>query len=249
MIIYKATNLINGKSYVGKSEQSLKSRIRGHLRSVKKGSRQLIHCAIRKYGIANFSWEIIFECENSDELSKTEIKRIAELGVLTPNGYNIHEGGKGGDTISHHPRRLEIMAGIRSYLPAHLPYEQKLRISKSLTGRKRPEEVKLKIGKKLKGRFFSDETKDRMSKAHIGKVPGNKGKHLSAELIEKMRIASTGKRRRSILTEEQAKEIKSLIKGNSTKWLEFYAEISKRFGVSPSTIRAIRYNRLWRGII
>ena len=98
MIIYKATNLINGKYYIGKTKNSLESRIKSHkAASTKKDL--VFYRAINKYGFDNFKWEILIECQNLDELNEVEKKYISENG----DGYNIAKGGDGGDTISNHP--------------------------------------------------------------------------------------------------------------------------------------------------
>lgn len=56
MIIYKATCVITGKSYVGQTKKSLRQRIREHN---KDKSNSVFHKAIRKYGKQNFIWSII----------------------------------------------------------------------------------------------------------------------------------------------------------------------------------------------
>lgn len=64
--IYKTTNLINGKIYIGKHEA---------VEHDKKyfGSGYLLNKAIEKYGIENFSNEIIEECDKYEELDEREI--------------------------------------------------------------------------------------------------------------------------------------------------------------------------------
>ena len=87
MIIYKITNLLNGKIYVGKdSKNDLKYY----------GSGIFIRRAISKYGIDNFSKEIIQFCDSLDELNEMEKHWIKKLNSRNPViGYNISEGGEG----------------------------------------------------------------------------------------------------------------------------------------------------------
>lgn len=99
MVIYKITNLINGKIYVGKSVRNPKNYF---------GSGKLIKQAINKYGISSFTKEILEVCETLDQLSNREKFWIKELGSQH-RGYNIAEGGTGGDTTSNHPNRDEII--------------------------------------------------------------------------------------------------------------------------------------------
>ncbi|XWX34417.1 homing endonuclease [Staphylococcus phage PG-2021_5] len=93
--IYKTTNNINGKIYIGKKHSS--SFIKGYY-----GSGKLINRAIDKYGIENFSVEIIEECETLEELNLKEkyyIKHL-ESNYKLGKGYNIASGGDGGNIIS-----------------------------------------------------------------------------------------------------------------------------------------------------
>ena len=92
MLIYKVTNLINNKSYIGQTITSLKQRKAGHISDVynprKTKNPMVISKAIKKYGEGNFKWEIICEAETQDELNKLESFHILENNSLTPNGYN-----------------------------------------------------------------------------------------------------------------------------------------------------------------
>ena len=65
MIIYKATNKINGKSYIGQTTKELDERIKGHLNSNKN---LYFHKALEKYSIDNFEWTILEECNDENEL-------------------------------------------------------------------------------------------------------------------------------------------------------------------------------------
>ena len=98
MIIYKTTNLISGKFYIGKDKYNNENYI---------GSGKILKNAIYKYGKENFTKEIIEFCNNYEELNEKEIFWI-DFTSATENGYNIATGGDGGDTISNHPNRDEI---------------------------------------------------------------------------------------------------------------------------------------------
>lgn len=87
-IIYKVTNKINGKIYIGKSKYNQEDYF---------GSGLKIGYAIAKYGIENFTKEIIQECSD-DEIDTAEIFWIEELNARDEAvGYNISAGGQGGD--------------------------------------------------------------------------------------------------------------------------------------------------------
>lgn len=102
--IYKITNKINNKIYIGKSI-NIKERWNEHIRESllpeekwalnKRGEQTPIHKAIRKYGKENFSFEVIEEC-SVEELNKKEIYWISLLNSSNREiGYNISFGGDG----------------------------------------------------------------------------------------------------------------------------------------------------------
>jgi hypothetical protein len=83
--VYKITNKINGKSYIGKHQTA-------DLNDGYMGSGKLIKAAIQKYGIENFEKEILHVFDNEDDMNKAESK----LAVLGENSYNLCPGGHGG---------------------------------------------------------------------------------------------------------------------------------------------------------
>jgi len=87
--IYKITNLINQKSYIGQSVD-IKRRWRDHRKAIQTGE-NCLYKAIRKYGIENFSFEIIKEC-TPDELNDLE-RYYINLYDTYYNGYNSTLGG------------------------------------------------------------------------------------------------------------------------------------------------------------
>ena len=95
MIIYKVINLINNKVYIGLTKQTLEKRKHQHELHANKKPIMVLHYAIRKYGKENFSWEIIKQCNNLEELNKSE-KEFINLFNSTKkeNGYNRTTGGE-----------------------------------------------------------------------------------------------------------------------------------------------------------
>ena len=88
MIVYKITNLLNKKIYVGQTQRTFEERISEH----KCGSLYIDH-VIKKYGWENFKAEVIEECWTLEELNEREIFWIAKLNSKFPNGYNFTDGG------------------------------------------------------------------------------------------------------------------------------------------------------------
>ena len=91
--IYKITNDINQKIYVGKTERTVEERFLEHYRAFKRESceKRPLYSAMRKYGIEHFHIELIEETDNPEE---REIYWIEKLGSFK-NGYNATLGGDG----------------------------------------------------------------------------------------------------------------------------------------------------------
>lgn len=88
--IYKTTNLINNKQYIGQHF--------GELDDSYIGSGSLIQKAINKYGKENFKKEILKICQNREEADRAEKDFIIQFNAVEDNNfYNLQEGGTGGD--------------------------------------------------------------------------------------------------------------------------------------------------------
>lgn len=92
MIIYKVTNFINNKCYIGQTVKTLEERKRTHT-----WGNQLIHKAFKKYGIDNFIWEVIDDtCTSYDNLLEMEYHYIKQYHSYCKEwGYNLTLGGEG----------------------------------------------------------------------------------------------------------------------------------------------------------
>ena len=102
--IYKITNLVNGKCYIGQSVD-IEDRWLKHKTSAFDSNRKEyeypIYRAIRKYGIDNFSFDVVEKCEE-DDLNQLEIYYIDYFqSHFYKNGYNLTNGGDGGRLGSH----------------------------------------------------------------------------------------------------------------------------------------------------
>ncbi len=91
--IYKITNKINNKVYIGKTNNSIQQRFKEHIRDSKKHSNRPLYRAFNKYGIDNFTISMVEEC-NPEVAAEREIYWINYYKSFH-NGYNATLGGDG----------------------------------------------------------------------------------------------------------------------------------------------------------
>ena len=113
--IYMFKNKLNGKIYVGQSN-NIERRYSQHKRAT---DNMPFHKAVRKYGIDNFKFRILKECE-IDELNRWEIYYISKCNSLVPHGYNVTKGGNDNSHLSgeNNPNSkltVDIVWKIREY--------------------------------------------------------------------------------------------------------------------------------------
>lgn len=174
MLIYMATNRINGKQYVGQTVSSLKIRKTKHIREALAESCNSYYFqrAIKKYGQENFDWKILHEdVINIDNLNRLEIFYIGYYDTFK-NGYNLTEGGGGkvGCIVSIETRK--ILARINKG-KKHTK-KSKLKMSMARRGKNNPMYGVRLCGKDnhMYGKHFSEEAKRKNSEAHMGKGKG-----------------------------------------------------------------------------
>ena len=110
--VYKITNQINGKCYIGQSiniQQRWKDERCGAFNSNDGEYNSLKSRAFRKYGLSNFTFEILEECE-VDELNQLEALYANLYNSYAPNGYNISICGDAG--FSFHKLNPQILKCI-----------------------------------------------------------------------------------------------------------------------------------------
>lgn len=163
MIIYQATNNLNGKVYIGKTTQRLTRRISGHKKDAKRGGRTIFIRAIRKHGFDSFRFEPLAWCDSKEHLNFFEKFYISLKNSKAPNGYNLTDGGDGG--LGHHHTE-ETKTILRE--------KRKLQVCSDDTRKKISE---AKIGNQyLLGYEHSEGSKQKMSESHKGLDNHQKGK-------------------------------------------------------------------------
>ena len=198
--IYKITNLINGKTYIGQHKYK-------KLNDSYMGSGKHLKSAKAKYGIENFKKEIlvfgIVRKDFIDLLEKEYIKFYRSIGKAE---YNIADGGMGGSIPGINKGKTPWNKGIP------MSNEQKMKISKANKGRKLTEEQKIKISKTHKGKSTWNKGKkcEPLSEEHKKKISeSEKGRKFSEETKRKISKALTGKH----LSEETKMKLSKLNKG------------------------------------
>lgn len=225
MIIYKITNLINNKIYIGKTTKSIANRFRSHLKNAKNKINRYLYDAMNKYGYENFTIE---EIETVKDAIGND-REIYWIAFYKSNekefGYNMTIGGDGGNTGKYH-----------SCGPYYFWVQKH--------GKKKADEIR-KIQYQRAGesartrkRIVSKETREKISKHHKengikppilrgSKHPryGKKFKH-SQETKSKMSSTRSGKTYEELFGKEKSDEIKhkkkiSFSGSNNPKFVNF----------------------------
>jgi group I intron endonuclease len=199
MVIYKTTNLINGKQYIGKDKYNNPDYL---------GSGKILRQSIQKYGRENFQKEILEHCLDEDHMAEREKFWIAHYSACeSKNYYNIVPGGYGGDSITFHPEKELICEKIkiaRKRQVINHSEETRKKIGDSQRGelgfwygKQQSDESNQKRSKSLVGKPKpprSETHRKNLSESHKGKEPWNKGKKgISEETRKKMSDAKKGK--------------------------------------------------------
>ncbi len=181
MIIYRITNKITGKVYIGQTTAKLKARMSKH-RTDRNG---VMYLAFRKWGEENFSVDIIDTAASREEIDKKETDWISYYKANGPV-YNRTAGGGGtsGTTRTEETKkRISDALKGKSKSAEHRAMLKKnhadFRGEKSPTwGRKHTDEEKIKCGAvnigmtRASGCIRSDAAKEKNRIAHLGKKTG-----------------------------------------------------------------------------
>lgn len=164
--IYKITNRVNGKSYIGYSD-NVESRWNDH--KTGKGSK-LVHRAIKKYGIEQITFEILAE----DSVASEDMY-IQLHNTMKPNGYNLTPGG--GLPPNHKGKTYKEIYGDQS--TKRIEHFRELQLSRGGFGPTvHTESTKSRIRESViiahanRDCSHSEDTKNKISQANKGRLAG-----------------------------------------------------------------------------
>ncbi len=191
--VYVATNMINGKKYVGVTSRTLEKRRAYHEGLWNKNCRALYR-ALLKYGADAFTWHSLYESDDAEMLINLETYFIVWLNTIAPNGYNLTYGAfpNGGVLALSKEAREKISAakrgnkawlgkkhtkearkkmsaikrGNKNWLGKKHTDKTRAKIGTGNTGKKRSAEHRAKIGAANATRIISDETRAKLSESH-----------------------------------------------------------------------------------
>lgn len=107
--IYKITNKINNKSYIGQSID-IKIRWLQHIYEGKRNNPQgKLYSAMFKEGINNFSFEVLEECPLDQNVLNEKERQWIEYYNSYENGYNSTKGGQGEDSWIYDPTLIQTL--------------------------------------------------------------------------------------------------------------------------------------------
>ena len=206
MIVYKITNQVNGKIYIGQTIRTLKERRQQHIRDAFTCNSQCaIHYAMRKYGEGSFIFETLCSCVSKADMDQKEMEMIRKLNSKRPAGYNLTDGGEGCLGLRHTKeskaklsaankgRKMtaaEIERRKKSHAHTKMTEEHKARLIAISRARRITEEHKIKLSRM--GTKHTPETRAKMSASRKGHKP-YLGHTASAETRAKLSASLKGK--------------------------------------------------------
>jgi group I intron endonuclease len=170
--VYKITNIINNKIYIGKHTHLT------HKKDNYMGSGKLLLYSIKKYGIENFKKDILEKCTYEDICEKEKYWISFYNSTNKVIGYNITNGGEFGDTLTNNPNREIIIKKMSERGKLHIGEKN------GFYNKKHTNETKKIIGDNNKGKSTF------------------KGKKHTLEALEKMKNTKQSEHKKHNISEK-----------------------------------------------
>ena len=218
--IYKITNTLNGRVYVGQSS-NIESRLAAHRRSLVRGAHdnQRLQRSWNKYGPDVFVFEVLEAVNDNSALVDREQFWIDALNAAAGGGYNMCPAAGSCKGYKHSDETLAKRRGISPW-------------NKGLSG-------EYKLGP------ASEERKGKIGRAQKGEKNHNFGKSTPDEVKEKIRSSLAGSKcHLAKLDDQKVLEIKIALANGAVG-----AELARKYGVANTQISAIRHGKTWRHVI
>lgn len=210
--IYKITNKINGKIYIGQTVNAIKRWSQHKTAARNNKPTQIIHHALIKYGIENFVFDVIACCldQNAANEAETTIVKQEDSYVSINKGYNVSNGGANApktevwkNMMREHLKNIGFQSGHE------VSKDTRIAVSIANTGRVHSKEELRKRTRSLKEFYGKHKIKRQMSESH------------KAAISKKHRICN--------LTQEQEVELfQKLIAGKSQTSLSVEYNINRK---------------------
>lgn len=277
--IYKITNIINGKCYIGQSID-IKNRWRHHRWSNSKST--YLTRAFKKYGFESFHFEVLEEID----ISNIAVILFTKSLLTEREQYWVDFYKSNQPEVGYNVRKI-----VNSNVGLKMPEEQRRNLIKLKTGHKVSEETKEKLrqanlgntykkGKKLTpeqcenisksliGRQPTDQARINMSIAQTGRkhteetiqkiIQSKIGHEVTEETREKLRKQRTGMKfpSRTVKDEEWLYKVKRINASLTEEQVRYARQsketnvaVGKMFGVSHNTISLIRLGKTYKWVI
>lgn len=238
MVIYKVTNLVNGKIYIGKTVRTVEERKKQHIYvAIHNNSNFIFHKALRKYGENSFTWEVIDTAETENDLKEKEIFWITHYNSYiqnkNSNGYNMSLGGEG-------------QSGLKWSEESKRKLSESIKLSGRTKGSKNSntkltEEDVLQIKELIKEGFSLTEIskKHNVSHAAISRIKTGDNWYYIGDDVSYFEYHGNAK-----LTESKVIEIKLLIKEGKMN----QKDIAEKFNISNTTVNKISTGEIWKNV-
>jgi hypothetical protein len=162
--VYKVTNNINGKFYIGTHKTK-------DVNDDYMGSGKYLNRSIEKHGIENFSKDVLYSFDNPEDMFNKEREIVNEDFLAEENTYNLKLGGEGGwdlvnKTLTNKVLKSRAKLGYQASINHMIDKEKNIKAGLSCFKKKRGIFAPDFIVPRFKGKTHSEETKQKIGKAN-----------------------------------------------------------------------------------